>query len=276
MQGSTTVRDSELALSDAEFERIVGRVYSMTGIVLQEHKRQMIYSRLSKRLRELRMTSFAHYLDFLDSPKGIEEIEKFTNSVTTNITGFFREAHHFEHLALRVKAMRAADPGRSLKIWSAGCSSGQEPYSIAMTLLAADPGLANSLRILATDLDTAMLERAKTGIYPDKLVKDINPAYAKYFRREGSDVTMDRSIRNCISFKRLNLFENWPFNWTFDFIFCRNVLIYFDIDNKNKVVSRLTSRLISGGFLYLGHSESLFETNKDLKSCGQTIYEKVT
>lgn len=276
MESSPQIKEKELILSDSEFERIAAKVYSMTGIVLQEHKRQMVFSRLSKRLRELRMSSFEKYLDFIDSPKGTAEVEMFTNSVTTNITGFFRENHHFEHMAKSLQSLRSADPSRRVKIWSAGCSSGQEPYSIAMTALGQEPALQNSLRILATDLDTAVLDRARSGTYPDKLLKDMDSNYRKFFKQNGCDFTMVKDVKNCISFKRLNLFESWPFDWKFDFIFCRNVLIYFDIEHKNKVVSRLTQRLASGGFLYLGHSESLFETNESLKSCGQTIYEKVT
>lgn len=276
MDSSFATKDRDLHLSDADFERISEKVYKMTGIVLQDHKRQMIFARLSKRLRELQIATFRNYLDFIDSPSGASEVENFTNSVTTNITGFFREKHHFEHLAASLGSRDKGSPDKQIRIWSAGCSSGQEPYSVAMTILAQDMHYQNQLRILATDLDTSVLRKAKAGVYSEKQVKDVEGKYKGFFEKKGDEFEVSDALKKCISFKRLNVFENWPFNWKFDHIFCRNILIYFDVEHKNQVVSRLTEHLNVGGFLYLGHSESLFDGGDRLRPCGQTIYEKIS
>ena len=266
----------EFVMSDEEFRRITAKVFDIAGIVLKDHKRQMVYTRLSRRLRATGLTSFGGYMDLLERPENKRELTEFTNAVTTNLTSFFREGHHFEHLREHVFDHAAHVRKSRLQIWSAGCSTGEEPYSIAMTARSAARSLSGiDFRILATDLDTNVLATGKAGVYPEARAADI-PAEMRQgaFARKGQQVEFSPQIKAMIAFRQLNLLHSWPFKGPFDAIFCRNVLIYFDAETKAGLVQRYAESLTEDGVLYLGHSESLLGEHPLLISEGRTIYRR--
>lgn len=266
---------SDFHMTDDEFRRIAERVFATCGIVLKAHKRQMVYTRLARRLRALGLDDFGAYLDLLDSRAGRDEAQEFTNAVTTNLTSFFREAHHFDHLRSAVLEPAARKPGRGrVRIWSAGCSTGEEPYSIALTALATKASERCDLRILATDLDTKVLAHAKAGVYSADRVADLPTDLRAALPRKGDAVEAPRALRDLIAFRHLNLLHDWPFSGRFDAIFCRNVLIYFDAETKSSLIERFASVLSPDGVLYLGHSESLLGEHALLTSQGRTIYRR--
>ena len=270
--GSTV---SELDLSDGNFDRIAELVRTNTGIQLPEHKRTLVKSRLSKRLTALSVRSFDEYLKILESGQSPEEMTEFFNAITTNLTSFFREPHHFEHLSAELSANRSTEP---LRIWSAGCSTGEETYSIAMTVLDNEvAALRSNKRILATDLDTNVLDRARKGTYPKDKVDGIPEKLRREFTSDmsGKDVSMSDSCRELIVFNQLNLLNDWPIKVQFDFIFCRNVMIYFEKATQDKLVSRLIGQLKTHGILYIGHSETALGRHPRLSCEGHTIYRKI-
>ena len=267
-----------MAMSDGEFTRLAGRVQALTGIVLPLYKRQLVISRLRKRLRALGIDGFGAYLAYLDSPAGETEAGEMINVITTNLTAFFREGHHFEDMA-QVLAPRPEEAGttRRRRIWSAACSTGEEPYSIAITALGA--GLAGpgaDLRILATDLDTAALARARAATYPAGRADACPPECRQgYFETlPGGQVRVAASARRLITFNQLNLHGSWPVQGPFDAIFCRNVLIYFSPEAKLSIVERFVDLLHPGGTLYLGHSEAMLGNHPQLVNQGRTIFRK--
>ena len=277
--------ENEFPFTDADFRFIVSLVKDVTGIVLGDHKRAMVYGRLARRLRTLGLASFVQYRDLLQGDAGSGEIVGLTNAITTNLTKFFREGHHFDHLAKaalpdwRQKSSAAAGKKR-LRIWSAGCSTGEEPYSIAMTVASTLGNLnAYDVRILATDLDTNVLDRARRGIYP-KESSELVPAGMRSKHcvplkgEEAEDVSMSDEIRKVIAFKQLNLLGRWPMKGPFDAIFCRNVLIYFDGPTKRSLIERYTALLRPGGWLYIGHSESVVGGFPGLSMEGRTTYRR--
>lgn len=271
---AAALNDGGAVLSDADFHQVAALVESLTGIVVPIRKKQLVASRLSKRLRALGLADFGTYLARVAAPGEKDEIRELINVMTTNLTSFFREAHHFTDLAEVLKQRSHSD---RVRIWSTACSTGEEPYSIAMT--AVDAGLARpgaDLRILATDLDTRALSTAREGIYSADRVEDCPPHLAKaHFSRtpDGRRRVSDR-LRSMITFNQLNLHGDWPVRGPFDVIFCRNVLIYFDADKKKRIVGRLVDLLQPGGALYLGHSESMLGGHPDLVSEGHTIFRK--
>ena len=270
--------DREFAFSDADFRALAQVAYEQAGIALADSKRNLVYSRLSRRLRALGLSSFRDYRAFLD--ENTAERESFINAISTNLTKFFRESHHFDHLRSEVIGKFAKSHiGKSgrLRIWSAGCSSGEEPYTIAVVIKKEIRDLdRHDIRILATDIDTEVLGRGSRGEYPGNSVDDIPRPYQEYFQATGAGDTLavDRQARSLVSFKRLNLMEQWPFKGTFDAIFCRNVMIYFDGPTKAKLIERYTEKLNPGGFLYIGHSESLNGSHPGLSLVGRTIYRR--
>ena len=266
----------EFNMSDAEFQRVADKVFEIAGIVLKDHKRQMVYTRLSRRLRALGMTSFTVYMDHLESWAGSREITEFSNAVTTNLTSFFREAHHFDHLRHEVLEPLGKAGKSRIRVWSAGCSTGEEPYSIALTARAAARSMGGAdFRILATDLDTNVLAKAKAGIYPEARVADVpSELRSGAMSRRGADMEMSAQLKSMIAFRQLNLLHAWPFRGPFDVIFCRNVLIYFDAETKAGLVRRYAEALTDDGILYLGHSESLLGEHPLLSSEGRTIYRR--
>ena len=269
----------EVPLTDADFASIVRMVREASGIALSESKRDLVYSRLRRRLRALQIGSFAAYRALLDGPDGRAERVRMVNAITTNLTGFFREAHHFEHLAGEVlPQLRVRNQSRRLRIWSAGCSSGEEPYSIAMTLRAAVPELPRwDARILATDIDTDMVAHGAAGLYEADRARAIPPAHRSTaaVRREDGRVEMSPALRSLVTFKPLNLLGAWPMSGPFDAIFCRNVVIYFDKPTQRTLFDRFADMLSPEGYLYIGHSESLFRVSDRFVHLGRTIYRKV-
>jgi len=281
-QASIGTKRREFNFSEAEFKKLTGLVYSLTGIVLGDHKRDMVYGRLARRLRELGMQSFSQYCDLLDSNNSSQETSFLVNAITTNLTKFYRESHHFEALIDYAKKI-TQDPirkqSKELLIWSAGCSSGEEPYSMATTLISAVPALHTwKVKILATDLDTNMLNKGKQGIYSADVLKDMQQPFAHYLKENSKQVDdkihLNERTKNIIFFKHLNLLHQWPMKKQYDVIFCRNVLIYFDRQTKEGLVTRYTNMLRDGGLLCLGHSESLQNKPQNLHLMGKTTYIK--
>jgi chemotaxis protein methyltransferase CheR len=269
----------EFAFSDEDFQFLTRLAYQRAGIALSESKRNLVYGRLSRRLRALNLTSFAQYRELVDGGDDTE-IERFINSISTNHTKFFRESHHFDHFRTNVAAAFAASKtSRRLRIWSAGCSTGEEPYTIAVVLRREIADIAQrDVRILATDIDTDVLAKASRGEFAADAMDSIPDAYCRYFEPCGeggsSGIAAHREIRALITFRRLNLMESWPFKGPFDAVFCRNVMIYFDGPTKNKLVDRFTQMIRPGGWLYIGHSESLLGAHPGLKLEGRTIYRR--
>src|SRR5262245_10145444 len=270
-----------LSITEPEFLRFRALVHAETGIALGDSKRQMVCSRLGRRLRFWGYTTFAEYWNHLrnDDPDG-EELGRLINAITTNKTDFFREAHHFECLRSTVLPELAARSGpRRLRIWSAGCSTGQEAYSIAVTILGVlpRPG-AWDARILASDIDTDVLATAKAGIYPAGDTTSVPAAAAgRLFEPSGhgGTVRVRDEVRRLVVFRRINLrTEPWPIRTLFDCIFCRNVVIYFDKDLQARLVSRLMDYLQPGGYLFLGHSESLLGLRGGFRHVANTVYRK--
>ncbi len=271
----------EIALSDREFARVKARVYAEAGISLSDAKRTLVVSRLSKVLRALRFESFDSYLDYLERGANERDAQDFVNALTTNLTRFYREDHHFDHLVsyvgqLMQKRPRMGAGGRPrLRIWSAGCSTGQEPYTIALCLLDAHPELKRwDFRILATDIDTNVIEKAAQGIYPENELNGLSPERARQFEHSADgSIRIPLQARSLISFKQLNLMHPWPVKGPFDAIFCRNVAIYFDKPTQGELFGRLGKLLAPEGFLYIGHSENLGAGGEGFRLVGKTIYQ---
>jgi chemotaxis protein methyltransferase CheR len=269
---------SEFALGEREFERIRGRLYEAAGISLSDAKRTLVIARLSKIVRNLHLSSFDAYLDFLETQGTAEDAQNFVNALTTNLTRFWREEHHFSHLVAHVGELmqaRTSQAGRRLRIWSAGCSTGQEPYTIALSLIDAWPELRRwDFRILATDIDTAVIARAAAGLYPDSELNGLSPERVRLFERLADGrVRIPPAIASLVSYKPLNLMGPWPMKGPFDAIFCRNVAIYFDKPTQGEVFGRLGQILAPGGFLYIGHSENLGAGGAGFRLVGKTIYQ---
>ncbi|TAJ34644.1 MAG: chemotaxis protein CheR [Bosea sp. (in: a-proteobacteria)] len=261
---------------------IAALVYEQAGIVIREHKEAMTRGRLARRVKALGLNSVAEYCAFLKTPQAAGELPELINAVTTNHTAFFRERHHFDHLRKdvmpRLVQERASRRGR-IRIWSAACSSGEEPYSIAASCREAIGNRHDiDFKILATDIDTDILARAEAGIYPTDLIERLPADVKPLMKLEGNaargEVRMADEMRRMIAFKRLNLIEKWPMSGPFDVIFCRNVFIYFDTQTKASILDRFVTLLAPGGFLYLGHSESLPQPHANLRLIGRTIYER--
>jgi chemotaxis protein methyltransferase CheR len=268
--------DREFDFSDADFRELSEIAYRQTGIVLSEAKRNLVYGRVSRRLRRLDLTSFVEYRKYLAEHN--EELELFINAISTNLTKFFRESHHFDHFQMQIAEPYGRDGARRLRIWSAGCSTGEEPYTIAMVLAQAmRPNHKYDAKILATDIDTEVVARGAAGEYSKEDLQNLPPAYRDAFDFEagksGGGVMPD-TLRRMISFGRLNLIEPWPMKGPFDAIFCRNVMIYFDGPTKMSLVNRFVEILRPGGFLYIGHSESLLTPVPGLRLMGRTIYRR--
>lgn len=270
--------ERDFEMTNADFHRVAQMVESLAGIILKDHKRQMVYTRLSRRLRALDMQRFCDYLNHVESPAGAAELGEFINAVTTNLTSFFREGHHFSHLAKEVLAPLAQAGERRVRIWSAGCSTGEEPYTIAMTALGENAITAGrDFRILATDLDTNVLATGKKGHYAEDRLKGVSEALRRtHMKSDEVGAVFNDKIKSLISFRQLNLLHDWPFKGPFDAIFCRNVVIYFDADTKARLINRYAEMLVPNGTLYLGHSESLLGEHPLLRSEGRTIYRRRT
>jgi len=261
----------EFVFSEADFDRVRRLIYQKAGIALNPSKKDMVYGRLVRRLRALKLNSFTAYVDYLESAAGRGEFEQFVNALTTNLTFFFREEHHFPILAehLREKAGKG-----DIQLWCAAASTGEEPYSIAMTALEAVP--RSNVSLLATDLDTSVLEVGRKGLYgADKIAKLPAGYAARYFDRLPDDQYQAKSaLRQMIRFSPLNLIESgWPMRQQFDAIFCRNVMIYFDRETQYAVLRKFAPLLKPDGLLFVGHSENVYFAADLFKLRGKTVYE---
>lgn len=272
---------ADFVLTDTQFHRIRAMVREHTGIALSDAKRQLVYGRLSRRLRALKLASFGEYLELLETGAAAE-LEEFTNAITTNLTSFFREPHHFEYLASDVlPQIVARDAGpRRARIWCCAASTGEEPYSIAMVLREAAPLLNGfDIKLLATDLDSAVLATAADGVYNTDRLKSVSNTRASRFFQKGSGphagkVRVQDELRQLITFKQLNLMHEWPVRGPFDAIFCRNVIIYFDKDTQRALFARMAALQRPGDILFLGHSESLYRVSDKYELIGRTIYRR--
>jgi chemotaxis protein methyltransferase CheR len=272
---------ADYVLTDTQFHRIRQLVREHTGIALSDAKRQLVYGRLSRRLRALKLDSFGEYIELLEGGVAAE-LEEFTNAITTNLTSFFREPHHFEYLASEVLPRIAGQTtgARRARIWCCAASTGEEPYSIAMVLREAAQLLAGfDVKLLATDLDSAVLATASQGIYNAERLSSVTGTRASRFFRKGSGAQggkfrVQDELRNLITFKQLNLMNEWPIRGPFDAIFCRNVIIYFDKDTQRALFARMAALQRPGDILFLGHSESLYRVSDKYELIGRTIYRR--
>lgn len=269
---------TDLSLSDADFRRLSELVYRHCGINLHEGKRQLAQARLAKRMRDGDFATASDYLDFVVSDTSGRELTSLTDAISTNLTSFFREKAHFDHLtrAFLPSLVKAKGDRGRLRAWSAGCSTGEEAYTIAITLLESLPGW--DVKILATDISTRVLATASAGEYGADRVGSIDPGLrSKYFAPRDSRTGLFRvgqQVRSLIQFRHLNLMQPWPFSGPFDFIFCRNVMIYFDKPTQEKLVQRYWDCLDRGGLLFTGHSESLTGISHRFRYVEPSIYAK--
>jgi chemotaxis protein methyltransferase CheR len=271
----------EFEFTDDHFNRIRGLVSRHTGISLSDAKRELAYSRLSRRLRQLQIGSFEEYCDMLEAGCA-DEVPQFVNAITTNLTSFFREAHHFQCLAERVlpDLMEKNAKSRQLRIWSAGCSTGEEPYSIAIVVRECLKNIREwDIRILATDIDSDVLETAKKGIYSEERIDNLSLERRQESFRKGIGSNLGKAkvvpeLQQMISFRQLNLMDSWPMRGLFDIIFCRNVVIYFSKQNQRILFDRFANALDRRGYLFVGHSESLFDICDRFSLLGNTIYTR--
>jgi chemotaxis protein methyltransferase CheR len=269
--------DQEFAFSAADFERVRELIYQRAGISLHAGKQAMVYSRLSRRLRETTHTSFASYLQWLQAntgPSGESEWQEFINCLTTNLTSFFREDHHFQALVDDLRARQ----GRALRIWCSAASTGEEPYSIAMTV-AETLGASANVRIVASDIDTKVLTTAGRGVY-DADARGLSPERLQrhFLRGKGGNAGFIRvkpELAKMIEFKPFNLMgKSWAMGDPFDIIFCRNVMIYFDAATQRQVLQRMHGVLRPDGLLYVGHSENFTDARDLFHLRGKTIYQR--
>ncbi len=270
---SSSQIERDLVLTDADFTRIRELIYQRAGIVLAEHKREMVYSRLAKRLRHHGMTRFTDYLVRLERQPEAKEWEAFTNALTTNLTAFFREAHHFPLLAEHIKNKQ--DP---VTIWCSAASTGEEPYSLAMTLLETLGAKAAQAKVIATDIDTDALARARAGVYPLEQVRKLDEVRVKRFFQKGTGnhagfARVRPEVSALVEFLPLNLLASqWPIKGPFDAVFCRNIMIYFDKDTQSKILKRFAPLMKPDGLLFAGHSENFSYISDAFKLRGQTVY----
>ena len=253
--------DGEFAFTQADFDRIAGLLHEDCGIHLPPAKTALVYSRLAKRLRELRLESFHAYCELIESAAGAPERQKMMAALTTNVTRFFREPHHFDHLRRHILEPAAAEArgGGRLRLWSAGCSTGEEPYSMALTLLAVLPDAPRlDVRILASDVDPVVVERGHAGVYGSDAVDQIPADLRKWLERDPDQAgawRVGEAVRALVSFRQLNLMTDWPMRGRFNSIFCRNVAIYFEDATQQRLWQRFAPLLTPQGRLYVGHSE---------------------
>jgi chemotaxis protein methyltransferase CheR len=278
---SDMIVTGEFAFSAADFREIANLAKAEAGIDLPETKATLVYSRLAKRLRALGIPTFAAYCAAVRDNE--DERGNMIAALTTNVTRFFREQHHFEHLQKSILEPLAASArrGNRIRLWSAACSTGQEPYSMALTVLSVIPEAANlDVRILATDLNPHVVARGKKGLYEREELSDVPPNMrAKWFKTAASEASgamqISDEVRSLVSFRELNLMGSWPIKGPFDAIFCRNVVIYFDRDTQSTIWQRLTRLLDNNGALYIGHSERVSGPASDILAAdGITTYRK--
>ena len=268
--------ERDFEFSDRDFRRVCELIHNRAGIALAPAKRDMVYGRLSRRLRVLGLRSFKDYLDQLESQDG-EEWQAFTNALTTNLTSFFREPHHFDKLREELQ-MRA--PRAPLKLWSCAASTGEEPYSMAITACEAFASMTPPVRIIATDVDTQVLATASQGVYAMDRIAGLDPAMKRRYFQRGSGPNEGKcrvlpALRSLIEFRPLNLLSNrYDVGGPFDALFCRNVMIYFDKPTQRGILSRLVQHMDEDSLLYTGHSENYLHAADLIQPCGRTLYRR--
>ncbi len=257
-----------------DFARVRTLIYRQAGIALAESKQEMVYSRLARRLRAKGLNSFSEYLDRLEAGRDSEEWEAFTNALTTNLTAFFREEHHFPILAEHLRKLKGP-----ASIWCSASSTGEEPYSLAMTACEVFGSLTPPVTIVATDIDTNVLDTASAGVYPEERIgKMARDRVKRFFLRGVGEragfVRVRPELRQLVTFKPLNLLANsWPVAGPFDAIFCRNVMIYFDKPTQGKILTRFVPLMKPDGLLFAGHSENFLYACDAFRLRGKTVYE---
>ncbi|CNI63500.1 chemotaxis methyltransferase CheR [Yersinia enterocolitica] len=262
-----------LPLSDVHFRRICQLIYQRAGIVLADHKREMVYNRLVRRLRLLDINDFGQYLALLESDPNSAEWQAFVNALTTNLTAFFREAHHFPILA-----EHARQRSGNYSVWSTAASTGEEPYSIAMTLSDALGNRAGACQVMASDIDTQVLEKATSGVYRQDELRSLSAQQMQRYFLRGTGphqgmVRVRPELANMIQFQQLNLLApEWALPGQFDAIFCRNVMIYFDKETQERILRRFVPLLKPGGLMFAGHSENFSQISREFYLRGQTVY----
>lgn len=279
MSGNSQLNSGEFSFNREDFATIADLLKRSSGIHLPESKSALVYSRLVKRLRALGLSSFNDYCRLIGSAEGSTEFSKMCDALTTNVTRFFREPHHFEHLrtTLLPRLLHRARSGGKVRFWSAGCSTGQEPYSLALTILSEIPDARSfDIKILATDISSAVLETARAARYSVEEVEDVpRELRNKWMERRGDDYVMDDAVRSLVSVKPLNLMSNWPMKGPFDAIFCRNVVIYFEEATQVSIWKKMVPLLANDGALYIGHSERVTGLGHEvLRPAGITSYVK--
>lgn len=269
----------EFAFTGEDFRTIAAVLHGDAGIFLPDSKATLVYSRLAKRLRVLGLSSFREYCALIQGKEGVDERQSMLAALTTNVTRFFREPHHFDHLRQEVlpALVAKARSGGRVRLWSAGCSTGQEPYSMALTLLAALPdAVRHDVKILASDIDPNVVETARAGVYSRESLEAVPASDRNRLRRApeaGADMwRLSDEVRELITFRELNLVRPWPMSGKFDVIFCRNVVIYFDDATQEQVWKKFIDVMNPGARLYIGHSERVSGDNGRLVSDGLTAY----
>ncbi len=269
----------EFKFTEKDFRFIVKYIAEHAGIVLSDAKRDLVYGRLVRRLRALRLSTFSEYCDLLIQDNEVE-LEHFVNALTTNLTSFFREPHHFDYLQQTVfPHLLKTKQKKEIRIWSAGCSTGEEPYGIAIAAAESVPADWD-IQILATDLDSNVVAKAQQGIYNLDRVEGIENARLKRWFRKGSGsnagkVKVSSELQELITFHQLNLLHQWPMKTLFDIIFCRNVVIYFDKETQKVLFDRYANQLVSDGHLFIGHSETMYKVCDRFSLLGHTIYQRI-
>ncbi|MEO5661411.1 MAG: CheR family methyltransferase [Polaromonas sp.] len=274
---ATSLAAPDFLLTNTDFAKIRTLIHQRAGIALGEQKRQMVYSRLARRLRDLGLKEFSAYLHYLESDPHSDEWQSFTNALTTNLTAFFREAHHFPVLSEHVK-----NSPQPVTVWCSAASTGEEPFSIAMTLIEALGNRANAASVVATDIDTQVLARGVAGVFTLEQVSKLSPARLKRFFLKGSGVNAGKvrirpEVAAMVQFSQLNLLDpKWALTQPFDAIFCRNVMIYFDKPTQGTILQRFAPLMKPHGLLFAGHSENFSFASQTFKLRGQTVYELAT
>jgi chemotaxis protein methyltransferase CheR len=263
---------TEFAYQRADFEVVRAKLKQLAGINLADSKDSMVYSRLSRRIRSLKLNDFTSYLNYLDGHA--DEQEQFINALTTNLTSFFREQHHFQHLEQFIRQAK-----RPLKIWCAASSTGEEPYSIAMTAVEALGKFDIPVTITASDIDSKVLQTASAGVYKLEQLDSMENAFKKRFFHRGTGANSGRvkvvpELRQLLSFQKLNLMDaKWSLPSDFDIVFCRNVMIYFDKPTQLQILEKIVRHMRSDGLYYAGHSENFSHVSSLLKPLGKTVYQ---
>ncbi len=267
----------EFDFTAQDFARVRQLIYQHAGISLSEAKSDMVYSRIGRRLRVLNLASFKQYLDYLENENSADEWEAFTNALTTNLTSFFREEHHFPVLAEHLLSLK-----KPIRIWCSAASTGEEPYTIAMTACEAFGTLRPPVEIIATDIDTNVLATAARGVYPDDRVSKLSLERRKQFFQKGTGahdgmVRVRNELKSLITFHQLNLLDaQWPLKEQFDVIFCRNVMIYFDKPTQSAILSRFVPLMKPHALLFAGHSENFLYVSDAFHLRGKTVYDLKT